>query len=183
MKKSLLYQIVLAAIMAALTATIAIFVKIPLPMGYVHPADAIIYLCASLVPTPIAMLSAGIGGALADFIGGYGIYVIPTFIIKAVIASLFTCKNEKIACKRNFIATGIGGALTVILYYIADTILTVAGESSGFSMFMDKIKVAANWTVAFASAPGNLAQAVVSAIVFIALAFALDKANVKKLIK
>lgn len=183
MKKNLLRQIVLAAVLAALTATIAIFVKIPLPMGYVHPADAIIYLCASLVPTPIAMISAGIGGALADFIGGYGMYVIPTFIIKAVIASLFTCRNDKIANKRNFIATGIGGALTVILYYIADTVLTVAGGSENFSMFMDKITTAMNWKAALASAPGNLAQAVVSAIVFIVLAFALDKANVKKLVK
>ena len=36
--------------------------------GYIHLGDALIYLAATLLPTPYAILAAGIGGAMADLL-------------------------------------------------------------------------------------------------------------------
>ena len=85
-----LNQIVLAALFAALTTVLTYYVKIPTHNGYMHIGDSMIYLCASILPYPLAALSAGIGAALSDAIGGYTMYIIPTFIIKALLVLCFT---------------------------------------------------------------------------------------------
>ena len=59
-----LNQVVLAALFAALTTVLTYYVKIPSVNGYMHIGDSMIYLCASILPTPLAALSAGIGAAL-----------------------------------------------------------------------------------------------------------------------
>ena len=84
-----LNQVVLAALFAALTTVLTYYVKIPSVNGYMHIGDSMIYLCASILPTPLAALSAGIGAALSDAVGGYTMYIIPTFIIKALLISAF----------------------------------------------------------------------------------------------
>ena len=53
-----LNQVVLAALFAALTTVLTYYVKIPSVNGYMHIGDSMIYLCASLLPTPLAALSS-----------------------------------------------------------------------------------------------------------------------------
>lgn len=64
-------------------ATYALKVPTVITQGYVHIGDGMIFLAAAVLG-PVAWLCAGVGSALADLLGGYMIYIAPTFIIKAL---------------------------------------------------------------------------------------------------
>ncbi len=79
--RKMVYGGLLAAVIALLTA----FIKLPVPVtnGYIHIGDGAIFLAAALLG-PYAAIPAAVGSALADMIGGYYIYMLPTAIIKGV---------------------------------------------------------------------------------------------------
>lgn len=181
--KKLLKNFILAALFAAMSATISYFIKIPLPNGYIHPGDAVIYLCACLLPAPVAMFSAGIGGALADFFGGYPLYMLPSFVVKALIVLCFSNRTKKLLCKRNVTGTVFAGIITVTLYYITDVFVTAISTSANFAEFTERLGKASLWIVSAYYAPANLIQAVVSAIIFVLVALALDKSKIKSLLR
>lgn len=173
--------LILTALFAAMTFALTFSVRIPMPSGgYIHLGDAMIYLSACILPFPYAIVSAGIGGALSDLAGGYAIYIIPTLIIKALNASVFTAKKEKILTLRNGLCCIASGAITVAAYYVVDVIM-IAMSGAADTSFLTEFFSAKNWIAsAGASIPGNLIQAAGSAILFVVIAFALDKAKIKQ---
>lgn len=131
--------------------------------GYIHVGDAVIYVSAMLMGGPWAFISAAIGAACADIVSGFAVYAIPSAIIKILIAVPFVMiskKTSKILSIRSAIFTVISGIITVLGYFIADLILYREG--------------------AIADLPANIIQAAGSAVVFIILAFALDRAGIKQ---
>ena len=70
-----IFNLVLASLFAALIFVLTKFLSVPTAIGYIHPGDAAIYLAAAILPTPYAMAAAGLGGALADLVGGYFHYI------------------------------------------------------------------------------------------------------------
>ena len=112
-----LLKVVLAALFAALIFVLTFFVKIPTAIGYIHLGDLAIYLAASLLPTPYAMAAAGIGAGMADFVGGYGVYVPVTMVVKMLLALCFTSKGEKVLNVRNLVAVFICCGITVFGYF------------------------------------------------------------------
>lgn len=151
-----------AAFAAAITITTAYVLHIPLPGGgYIHLGDTLIYLCASLLPTPWAVAAGAIGGGLADLLT-YPLYVIPTIIVKAVICLPFTNKRDRVICPRNVAAIFISGLLSPTLYGAAD--MVISGTAAAFiPQFL-----------------GTLIQSAGSGIIFVVLAFAVDRLNLKK---
>lgn len=79
-------KLVMAAVFAALTFVGTSVIKIPTINGYIHPGDGFVLLAGFLLGPLFGGLSAGIGSALADLLGGYGIYVPGTFLIKGLTA-------------------------------------------------------------------------------------------------
>ena len=62
-------------------------IRIPTPLkGYINLGDAIVLLCAFLLPPSYAFFAAGIGSMLADIFSGYAVYAPATFIIKGLMA-------------------------------------------------------------------------------------------------
>lgn len=175
-----LSQVVLAALFAALTTVLTYYVKIPSVNGYMHIGDSMIYLCASILPTPLAAMSAGIGAALSDAIGGYTAYIIPTFIIKALLTLCFTYTAKKILCKRNIIAVFIAAFITLAGYYVAEVIILALSSPVGFSEYIFSLP---SWVSALNTLPGNAIQAGSSGILYLVLSAALDKANIKDRIR
>ena len=59
-----------AAVMAALTAALTLWLHIPAGLngGYIHFGDAVIYLAAALLPKPYAMAAGAAGGVIADLL-------------------------------------------------------------------------------------------------------------------
>ena len=171
MKNKRLYMIVLSSVFAALSAVLVGFVRIPNAIGgYIPPGDAIVYLCASLLPFPYAAVSCAIGFALADLIGGYVYYMLPSAIIRVIVVLLFTSKDNKLINRRNVTALPFSLLITVSGYFIFKYILYY---------FVQKTPEVA-LVNAFASIPGNIVQSAVSSVIFLLLGASLDKMNFKE---
>jgi len=107
------------AIMIALIYLATFTLKIPSPNGYTHLGDSMIFLSVLILGTKRGALAGGIGAALADLLGGYPQWVIPTFFIKAIMALIMGTVAEKFFTKFNFgwiIGAALGGIFQIIGY-------------------------------------------------------------------
>lgn len=150
---------ILAALITIMTAYIC-HIPIGVNGGYVHFGDSLIYLAATLLPTPYALAAAAIGGGMADLLTA-PMWTVATVIIKMLITIPFTNKSSKIITSRNVIAT-------VIAYFI-----------SGLGYFLAEYLLFGNWSVLLVSMSQSLVQSVGSAIFFVVFGLALDKVHVK----
>lgn len=89
MKKLNVQKLTLCGVMAALVFVMTYFPKIPVPVtgGYVHLGDGAIFLSVLLLG-PLGIPAAAVGSMLSDLIGGYMVYVLPTFLIKGLVEAL-----------------------------------------------------------------------------------------------
>lgn len=161
--KSNTRKVVYTGIFAAMVFVTTFFIKVPVASGYVHFGDAVIYLGAGIIGGPWAMLAGAVGAGLADLIGGYAIYAPASIIIKAlvVVPFMFAYKNDdRLFSIKALLMSIPAGAITVAGYFLAD-------------MIIDK-------SYAIIDIPGNVVQAVGSAIVYGVLAFVLNKSNIKE---
>lgn len=83
-------NIVIAGILIALTFVLTFAIKVPVPFtrGYVHLGDSIIFIASILFGWKVGALVGGLGSALADLVGGYAFWAIPTLIIKSIMGAL-----------------------------------------------------------------------------------------------
>ena len=90
-------KMVYAAVFAAMIFVLTRFIQIPVPggMGYLHFGDAMIYLVASTLGGPWALLASAIGAAIADLSSGYAVYAPVSAIVKVLIALPFVLSNKK----------------------------------------------------------------------------------------
>lgn len=162
-------KLVLCALMCALTCVATMVIRIPTPtMGYIHPGDALVLLCAFLLGPLPGALAAGIGSMLSDFFSGYLSYVPATFLIKAITAFLAGAiawghRKATAAGGRNFrelsmprlISGGvIGEAFMVIGYFFFEIFLMALTAGDGFS----SASLAAGTASAASGVPFNIVQ-------------------------
>lgn len=159
--------IVFTGLFAALVCVLTML-HIPVGNGYIHIGDSLIYLSSMLLPFPCGMIAGGIGGGLSDLFSGYPAYVIPTFVIKvlnSLLIYIIARRSQKIINVRSVIAAVLSGLITVFGYYFVAVILY-----GGFKAQLGTI-------------PGNIFQAVGSAVIFIVLGLAFDSAKLKDKLK
>jgi uncharacterized repeat protein (TIGR04002 family) len=166
MQNKSILKITYTAIFAAIILISTMLVKFStgLGEGYIHFGDCFIYLSACVLPFPYCLIASALGGALADLLGGFAIWSIPTAIIKALIALpfAFTCKKTaKILNKKVVLTTVLSGVVSIFGYFIAECILYSVASAT-------------------LSLMGNTIQAVASGILFYITATALDKMNFKR---
>ena len=130
--------------------------------GYIHFGDTMIYLAAVFLPRPYALAAAAIGGGIADLLTA-PMWMPATVIIKMLITLPFTEQNgaDKILSARNVAAPFFAMILSAAGYYLAEGVL--------FGSFLSPI----------ASLAGSAVQSGGSAVIFLLLAGALDKAHLK----
>lgn len=150
---------IFAAMITLMTAYIC-HVPVGTNGGYIHFGDGLIYIAATLLPTPYALAAAAIGGGLADLLTA-PMWAPATIIIKMMITIPFSNKNKRIVTLRNIIATVIAFLISGTGYFIAEAILF--GTETAFLM----------------SLSGSLVQSTGSAIVFVIFGLFLDKINFK----
>lgn len=82
-------KLAFGGMMAALVFVATYFFKLPVSItqGYIHLGDGFILLGASLLGWA-SVPAAAIGSALADLLGGYTLYILPTFVIKGLVAAV-----------------------------------------------------------------------------------------------
>ncbi len=126
--KSKTQKVVMAAMVAALTAVATMIIKIQSPLGgYVNLGDSMVLFAGWMLSPAYGLLAAGLGSALADVILGYISYAPATFIIKALMAVsaylLFTLLAPK--CKEfpALLISGVVAEIIMILgYYLFESI-------------------------------------------------------------
>lgn len=158
-------NLVLAALFAALTFVLtAYFFHVPVGVngGYIHFGDSMIYLAASILPLPYAMAAGAIGAGLSDLMSGGVMWVVPTVIIKALMAAMFSAKQDKVLGKRNALALIPAALICLVGYYLAESIIM------------------GNFLVGLPSAPLTLIQSAGSSALYVLLALAFDKAKLKQ---
>ncbi len=146
---------------------IVTLIHIPTGNGYTHAGDGIIYLAASILPTPYAIISAAIGGLLADGLSGGAIWIPATIIIKSLTATCFSCKSEKIINLRNCLAIIPSFILCFIGYGVYE-IVFILGE---FSRAAYVIVITQIWSY--------MAQVIISAVLYYVIGTVLDKSDFK----
>ena len=122
MKEKNTVYLMYTSLYIALIFVLTFLIKIPVPPGgYIHPGDALVIPAGIILGKKKGMFAGACGGALADFMGGFYMYIPATIISKALMAAV-TCiiykKTEKI----------IFAAVPVIIincgiYFIADYIM------------------------------------------------------------
>ncbi len=161
-EKTNTHDLVTTAIFAAaIAATTAYVLHIPLPTGgYIHVGDALIYLAACLLPMPWAMAAGAVGGALADLLTA-PVWVPATFVIKALICLPFSFQGEKLLSKRSVLAVTAAGLMSSALYGLYNVLLS------------------RSWAAFAPQFMGTLIQGIGSGAVFLVLA-ACGGAGLKK---
>ena len=152
------------AIMAALVFVTTYLIKIPSLNGYTHIGDSMVILSALILGKKKGALAAGLGAALCDLLSGYMQYIIPTFLIKAIMVLIIATIAENLIDKTKFawiIGSIIGCAFQVFGYGLVETIM---------------YGIAA----ALLSVPANIIQSIVGTVIAMVLATVLEKSNVLK---
>ena len=151
-KKSFTTQeLVFTALMTALVFVATYLPHIPIPLGYAHLGDAVIFLLAFLAPRRTALFAACIGSALADLLGGFVLWIVPTLVIKFVMAEI-VCR---IGRRGNEIAPRSG---IIVALFLASLWMAAAYTLAGAVLY-------ASLPAAPASAPGLLMEGAVNSII------------------
>ena len=118
-------NMVYAAVFAAMIFALTRFIQIPVPggAGYLHFGDAMIYIVASTLGGPWALLASALGAAIADLSSGFAVYAPISAIVKVLIALPFVLvnkKSEKILTPLTICLTIPSGVITVLGYFLGD---------------------------------------------------------------
>lgn len=75
-------ELCVTAVMTALVFLATFVPHIPIPLGYAHLGDAVIFLLALTIGRREAYLAACLGSVLSDVLGGFLLWAGPTLVIK-----------------------------------------------------------------------------------------------------
>lgn len=165
-------KLVLSALFASLSLVATLFFAFPLPTGYANLGDCFAFMAGFVLGGPWGTVAAGLGIALADLLGGYGIYALATFMIKAFIAlcgamAVKFAKEGKFRSVIVIIALSLlGEAVMVLGYFFFESVFLGVGDA------------------AIASLAGNFTQAAVGVVTSTALAVVFTRnKRLRELIK
>ena len=153
-----LKKLVMAALFAALACAATMSIRIPTPGtgGYIHPGDAIVILSGVILGPGWGFLAAGLGSAMADFIGGYFLYVPITFVIKGAVAYVSGSVYKKLG------KTQRGRYASVVFGGLGDAALVSGGYFLCEAMLYGTAAAAA-------SVPANLVQGISGLVISLVL--------------
>ena len=122
--KSITKTAMMAAIIFLCTCTF----KIPIAItgGYTHLGDCAIFLGVLLLGKKKGALAAALGAALADLMGGFPVWILPTLLIKGLMAySMGALAESRLSARRFGCLWGAlaGGVLQIAGYTLVKILL------------------------------------------------------------
>ena len=148
MKNFTTKELCFTAILTAVIFVMTFVPKIPIPLGYAHLGDAAIFLAVVIAGGRQGAIAAAIGSALADFIGGFPIWVVPTLVIKYVMAYIFAKMNPEFSEENSDVTNTFSFNLKFFAGLVIAPLWMVAGYTvAGGVLYGD-------FTAALASTPG-----------------------------
>ncbi len=97
---------------------------IPLGAGYIHLGDSMIFVAVVVLGWRYGAVAAGIGSMLADILGGFAIYAIPTLIIKTLMAIIMGIALNSKSKKSTITLASLTGIVWVAFILLFKFILT-----------------------------------------------------------
>jgi uncharacterized membrane protein len=164
--RSTALRIATIAILTAVTAALTLLVRIPVPAtkGYFNLGDTVIYFTAFTLGPVSALLSGGLGTAIADLIGFPSFAPISLFVhglqglVAALIAGIPRNPDRRRPFNLLWLLAAVGGTLVMCGgYLVAETVMTGVGA-------------------ALVELPFNLLQNAIGAAAGISLSLAVRKA-------
>ncbi len=107
--------------LAALVFVATSFLKLPVSVtqGYIHLGDGVILLGAGLLG-PASIVASALGSMLADLLGGYTLYCLPTFLIKAATAAVGVWAAGRKQTWLRIVGFVLAEAVMVTGYFVAE---------------------------------------------------------------
>jgi len=141
-------------------------IKFPGPFGYAHLGDSMIFLSVLMLGGRRGAVAGGIGAALADVVGGYTIWAVPTLICKAAMALVMglMIKHHAFGLK--------GRVLWIVSALVGGLTQGVAYEFFWYVLF--------GKAAAIAAIPGLAFQAIAGIVIAFAISEALQKTALKR---
>lgn len=161
-------KICMTGLFMALICVSTLFFKVPIPGGYAHLGNGFIFLAAALLGNTGGMIASGVGSALADLLGGWYMWILPTLIIKCImglVVAFIAPKKFTIMSPRTLIAIITGMVEMVAGYFLAGIFL------------MDTVAASAT------QIPGLVAEDIVGIVIFYLIGFAMEKSKTAELIQ
>ena len=160
-------KLTFSALFAALCCVGTLVIVIPLPVGYFNAGDVFVLLSGWCLGPIYGVLAAGLGSALADVIGGFPVYALATFFIKALdaLVAYYAYSALKTLIKKPFARTlsaFFGECCMVLGYFLFEIVLYGIAPACGALL-------------------GNSLQGIFGAICAVLLVFALRKAKAYKI--
>lgn len=149
-------QLCIIGVMSAIVFLMTFIPKVPIPLGYAHLGDGAIFIVAYLVGKKEGMFAAAIGSALADLIGGFPIWILPTFFIKLIMAYIFYQLKGNNTLKNT-------------MAMVAAIIFMTIGYTLSGAVLYDSLEAG------FASTPGLLTKGIVNIILAVIVISFVDK--------
>ena len=121
-KNEKIMLLVLAGLFAAIITVSTMMIRIPTPTkGYINLGDCFVNIAGWLLGPLFGGAAAGIVSSLSDLFAGYTVYVIPTFIIKALMAvtafAVFKALSKKLPTLVGRIISAIAAELVMVAGY------------------------------------------------------------------
>lgn len=154
MNDKVIKDMVYTSLLAALICVATFIIKVPTVVtnGYTHLGDGFIFIAVILLGKKNGAWAGAIGASLADIIGGYSFYALPTFIIKFVMGYIMGTLIEKLPNMkhRRIIGSAMGSLWQIFAYYIVGSLMV------------------GNFITTLAEIPANTIQSVAGIIVAVA---------------
>ena len=162
--------ITMTAVLTAIIFIMTFVPRIPIPLGYPHLGDAVIFMTVLFAGRRDAAIAASVGSALSDLIGGFPIWIIPTVLIKWVMIEIVFRMSHpergtvKIPSVRTFWAFLVSAAWMVVSYTAAGAVLYGSMAAST------------------AMIPGLIGEGVINMVVAVAVGTVLQRYHISKVI-
>ncbi len=150
MEENKVRKLVLAGLMTALVyIATALLPRLPIPFtqgGYVHLGDSMIFIAAILLGWKYGAFVGGVGSALADILGGYAIWAIPTLIIKAIMGGVVgfmahESKNPTIKNAKSILSIIVSGGWILLGFYLNNMLKTVFSDANLANTLIEELKL------------------------------------------
>lgn len=159
MKRPPAQVIAISAMMAAIVAVLTYSIAIPIPAtsGYLNIGDAAVFTAALIFGPIVGGFAGGVGSAIADILlaSAFAPY---TLAIKGLEGMLVGLVSNGKDTWRNIVGVGIGGAVMITGYFLAESFPLGYGVSA-----------------ALVEVPFNLVQIIVGGVVGISLSAAVRR--------
>ena len=124
-KQPLFFTIAISAMMAALVTVATYIIQIPIPQtsGYLNIGDAMVFTAALTFGPSVGLFAGGVGSAISDMMGGYAYFAPVTLVVKGLEGLLVGLVGYRKNLRGNILAVGIGSAVMISGYFLAETFL------------------------------------------------------------